>query len=264
MYRRAPLLLLLAAAATISLLGCAAENQVAELTANPWVATQIQTPDGVKIPLNGTVPAVFFGTDGTASGNATVNSFKGPYTAEGRNLKIGPLVSSDWVGSQTEAAQDAAVLEALASTARYHIQDGELQLSDAAGNLLMGMKVAQEPKLVGPVWKCTEYASENGDLTSTVGTSQVVAQFAPDGELTGSGGVNQYSAPYTADGSKMTIGPEITSTEMAGPEEIMAQEAAYLDAIARTATFKIEAYQLVLLDSKNAVVAKYMPLAPKN
>jgi heat shock protein HslJ len=263
MYRRA-LLSLLLLAVTVSLSGCGAENQVAELTANPWVATQIQTSDGVKLPLNGTSPAIFFSTDGIAAGNATVNSFKGPYTAEGRNLKIGPLVSSDWVGPQMEAAQDAAVLEALASTARYHIQDGELQLSDAAGNLLMGMKVAQEPKLVGPVWKCTEYVSESGDLASTVGTSQVVAEFAPDGTLAGSGGVNQYSAPYTAAGSKMTIGPEIASTEMAGPEELMAQEAAYLDAIARTAAYKIEAYQLVLLDSKSAVLAKYMPLAPKN
>ncbi len=263
MYRRASLLMLLMAIAALSLLGCGAENQVAELTANPWVATQIQTSEGVVLPLPGTSPAIFFNPDGNASGNATVNSFKGPYAAEGRNLKIGPLAASDWVGPQMEAAQDAAVLDALASTARYHIQDGELQLSDAAGNLLMGMKVAQEPKLVGPVWKCTEYA-ENGSLASTVGTSQVVAEFAPDGMLAGSGGVNQYSAPYTASGTKMTIGPEIASSEMAGPEELMAQEAAYLDAIAKTAAYRIEAYQLVLMDPKGTVLAKYSPLAPKN
>jgi len=264
MHRRALLSLLLVATAAVSLVGCGAENQAAELTANPWVATQIQTSEGVKLPLPGTSPAVFFNADGVASGNATVNSFKGPYTVEGRSIKIGPLATSDWIGPQMEATQDAAVLEALAAAARYHIQDGELQLSDSSGNLLLGLKVAQEPKLVGPVWKCTEYASESGDLASAVGTSQVVAEFAPDGELAGSGGVNQYSAPYTAAGSKMTIGPEITSTEMAGPEPLMAQEAAYLDAIARTATYKIEAYQLMLFDSKGAVLARYAPLAPKN
>jgi heat shock protein HslJ len=63
--------------------------------------------------------------------------------------------------------------------------------------------------------------------------------------------------------SGMTIGP-ITSTKMAGPEMLMAQESAYLAAIAKTASFKIEGFELTLLDSAGTPVAVYFPIAPKN
>jgi heat shock protein HslJ len=245
--------------------GCrAAEDRSAQLSANPWVVTQLQTPEGVQPVLQGTKPAIFFNADGTVSGNSTVNSFKGPYTVTGSAMHIGPLVTSSWTGQQMESAQDQIVLGALRATAQYHVKNGILQLSDESDNLLLGMEVAAAPKLVGPVWTCSAYASESGKLASVIGTSQVVAEFAPDGTLAGAGGVNQYSAPYSVTGPKMTIGPDITSTKVAGPEPLMAQEAAYLAAIAQTASHTISEYRLTLFDASGKTLAEYTPLAPKN
>ncbi len=263
MIRRALTLFAAIALVTLLLAGCGAEDQMSELTANPWVATQIQTSAGMGPTLQGSSPAVYFNPDGTVTGNATVNSFKGPYTVNARNIAIGPLVVSDWDAPQMESTQDQTVLDALKSAARYHIKDGVMQLSDASGNLLMSLTVAQEPKLVGPVWKCTACLDEKGELASTIGTSQVVAEFAPDGELKGSTGVNQYSAAYTVSGTNMTIGPDVSVTKTSGPEALMVQEARYLAAITRTAGYRIEAYSLTLTDAQGVTVATYVPLAPK-
>jgi heat shock protein HslJ len=263
MSRRLLLTVLAVGIATLVLPGCGAKNQMAELTANPWAVTQILTQDGHVSVLPDSVPAVYFRSDGTAIGNLTVNAFRGPYKVEARNLSIGPLVTTQWVGPQMSMAQEQIVHDALTSTARYVIKNGVLQLSDAGGELLMSLKVAEDPKLVGPTWMCTAYASGKGDLVSIVGTSPIVAAFAPDGTLTGSGGVNSYSSTYKVAGSQMTIGPEITSTKMTGSEQLMAQEARYLDALAKTASYKIESYQLTLADQSGAALATYVPLAPK-
>lgn len=62
---------------------------------------------------------------------------------------------------------------------------------------------------------------------------------------------------------KMTVGPEIATTMMAGSGVAMVQEAAYLKALPRTASYRIERYALTLLDSSGQVLVEYVPGAPK-
>jgi heat shock protein HslJ len=262
MHRRLLLPVVCAALAVLVLAGCGAKNQMEELTANPWVAWQVQTSSGLEGTLPGTSPAINFNSDGTVRGNATVNSFRGPYKLDGRSVNLGPLVASEWDGPLEELQQDQDVLTALRTASRYAINNGVLQLMDGSGQTVMNLRVAQEPRLVGPLWLCEEYRSDQGTVVSVVGTSPVGASFAPDGALTGSGGVNSYTSTYKTSGSQMTIAP-IVATKMAGPEPAMAQEAAYFNAMSRTASYKIGEFQLTLLDSSGAVLVNYIPWAPK-
>jgi heat shock protein HslJ len=248
--------------ATASLAGCGAKKQETSVTANPWVVQQMLTSNGHQPVLSGTTPVIAFLPDGTAIGNLTVDSFRGPYTLQARNIHIGPLVTTHWSGSQQEATQDKQIQECLATATRYVVKNGVLELSDSSANLLLKCVVGQEPQLVGPNWRCTSYAGSGG-LVSVVGTDVVSASFSPDGSLAGYGGVNTYSATYKVSGETMTIGA-ITSTKVAGPENLMAQESAYLEAIAKTATFKIEGYQLTLFDGSGTALAVYMPFSPKD
>ena len=212
--------------------------------------------------LPGTTPVIAFLPDGTSIGNLTVDSFRGPYTLQNRNIHIGPLVTTHWSGSQQELIQEKQIHSYLDSASHYVVRNGVLELSDSSGNLLLKLAVGQEPQLVGPNWRCTSYAGA-GTMISVVGTDQVIASFAPDGSLSGYGGVNNYSATYRVSDFAMTIGP-ITSTKMAGPKDVMAQESAYLAAIAKTASFKIETYELTLFDSAGTALAVYMPFSPKS
>jgi heat shock protein HslJ len=175
---------------------------------------------------------------------------------------VGPLITTRWAGHEQEVVQDKAIANCLASVSRYVVKNGVLELSDNADNLLLKCVVGQEPTLVGPNWRCTSYAGPGGTV-SVIGTDVVSASFAPDGSLAGYGGVNGYSTTYKASDSTMTVAP-IASTKKAGPENLMAQESAYLAAMEKTAYFNIEGYELTLLDSSGTPLAEYVPFSPKD
>jgi heat shock protein HslJ len=56
----------------------------------------------------------------------------------------------------------------------------------------------------------------------------------------------------------MSIDAAIATTRMAGPEELMRQEAAYLAALPQTATYSIEGDDLWLRDADGAALAQYV------
>jgi heat shock protein HslJ len=77
--------------------------------------------------------------------------------------------------------------------------------------------------------------------------------------LTGKASVNRYTGAYTTAGDgQMTIGPAIATTKMAGPDELMAEDAAYLAALPSTATYTIEGDELWLRDADGAALAHYV------
>jgi heat shock protein HslJ len=82
--------------------------------------------------------------------------------------------------------------------------------------------------------------------------------FGEDGRLTGDASVNRYTTGYTTSGETMSIDAAIATTRMAGPEELMRQEAAYLAALPQTATYSIEGDDLWLRDADGAALAQYV------
>ena len=79
-----------------------------------------------------------------------------------------------------------------------------------------------------------------------------------DGSLTGNASVNRYTTTYTTSGETMSVDAAIATTKMAGPDELMQQEAAYLAALPQTATFTIEGDELWLRDADGAALAHYV------
>jgi heat shock protein HslJ len=117
----------------------------------------------------------------------------------------------------------------------------------------------QADKLVGVTWNCFEFKVAGAPQTVPADTP-VTAVFAADGTLSGSSGVNTYNTTYTTDGDGMTIGPDIASTKMAGPEAAMNLETNYLVTLPTTVRYNIlDSGELVLLDAADAAVARYRP-----
>lgn len=98
--------------------------------------------------------------------------------------------------------------------------------------------------LEGTTWvlaKKTELGAELGDVV-------VSATFA-DGNVSGTSGCNTYSGPYTLDGNKLTIGPNLASTQMAcGPAET-AVEKVVTTRLPKVAGYSIAGSTLTLTDS---------------
>lgn len=263
MIRRSLLVILVVSTWAMLISGCGAKNDMSDLSANPWVVTRVASSGELTKVLEGTSPTIFFRSDGAAVGNASVNTFQADYDITGREIQIGSIIASQWEGPQQEMAQEQVVFAALESAQRYAVAQGELVLYAASGEPVMRLDVAPEPQLVGPLWLCTDCVGEDGQLLPVVGTNPVGAEFAPSGELGGTGGVTTYTTTYVLNGSQMTVGPEIVTDENSGSADMEAQEARYYESLKRTASYKIEEYQLILSDAEGTPLVVFIPWAPK-
>jgi heat shock protein HslJ len=77
--------------------------------------------------------------------------------------------------------------------------------------------------------------------TAAFGTEGVTVtlEFA-DGRVSGTGGCNSYSGPYRAEGSKLTIGPDLTSTRRACAPPADAVEQRYFAALPTVKGFAVQ------------------------
>ncbi len=64
--------------------------------------------------------------------------------------------------------------------------------------------------------------------------------------MSGQAPVNRYTASYTVDGEQFTLGP-IAGTRMAGPDDAMVAEAAYLTLLEAVTNFELNGSELALL-----------------
>ena len=74
---------------------------------------------------------VQFDADGRTSGDAGCNTFMGSYTADGVNLKLGPLATTRKMCGEMRMKHEQAWLDMLARIDSYRLNDDRLQLMDA-------------------------------------------------------------------------------------------------------------------------------------
>src|SRR5574338_932632 len=98
--------------------------------------------------------------------------------------------------------------------------------------------------LTGTVWSLTTLSGQE-----LVPGSGITALFTAGDKLGGSSGCNQYSGTYTAAGNRLQISPNLASTMMACPQELMDQEAKYIQALTDVNAYSINGDQLVLQDA---------------
>jgi heat shock protein HslJ len=172
-------------------------------------------------------------TDTNISGNSGVNYYFGKITvgSEGK-LNISGIGSTEMAGPADLMEQEQKYYAALANASAYKIIDGSLIISDNAGNTILTFK--EIPPIVGK-WLL---ASDNN----------VTVTFNLNGAFGGQAPVNVYGGSYTTSGNTLSIGEGIISTMMAGTEEQMKAEAAFFDALEKSAGYSIVNSQLVITD----------------
>jgi heat shock protein HslJ len=137
-------------------------------------------------------------------------------------------------------AFEQSYLAALGTVAGYTLGDGTLSLTDASGAEAVALQ-AQTPASLEGEWEITGYLIGSGEtaaVTSPIVDTQATITFGPDGILSGTAGCNQFSGGYGVEGSNITIGP-LMSTMMACEDELMAQEAAVMQALEGAATWSV-------------------------
>jgi heat shock protein HslJ len=237
--------------------GTATDNSKA-LEGKIWKATEIAGVTTV-LATKGYEATAAFASD-AVSGSGTVNRFSAGYTTEaGDKITIAQPAATLMAGPPDAMAQEQAYFSALEKATRFAVTADSLTLTDDEGATLVMYVAVQPTALTGTEWQALATDNGKGGLQSLAASSEITAVFAADGSLTGNASVNRYTGAYTTSGAgQMAVEPQIMTTKMAGPEDLMAQEAAYLAALPRTATYTIEGDELWLRDADGAALAHYV------
>lgn len=148
---------------------------------------------------------------------------------------------------------EAAFLRRLSGAARAVAGEDRLDLLGADGRVLLRF-VASQVTLTGVTWHATGVNNGRGGVASLIAGTEVSAAFGEDGHVAGSAGCNRYGGTWFADGAAITIGPLATTRRLCpGPDGVMEQEAAFLAAMGRVATWRLDGEQLELRSADGAL-----------
>jgi heat shock protein HslJ len=246
--------LLLAALSVLALAGCGAPASDAKLLeAREWKVVKI----GANPSSSGIAEQTSKFAAGTVTGSAGVNRYSGTYVAKsGSSISVKVGATTLMAGTPQAMAAEQDFLKALGDAASYAVDDSSLTFFDASGVSVLTYEVLKPTPLVGTPWKMAMYNNGRGGFQSALSSATVTAVFAADGTVSGNGGVNQYHGTYKISGASIKIDPLI-STQMAGPEDAMAQESAYLAALQKSTTFAMEGTVMTLRDASGAAMVGY-------
>ena len=111
-----------------------------------------------------------------------------------------------------------------------------------------------EADLGGVVWTLKAFGPE-GNPQPAVDDRAVTLQFDFDEKMAkGNGGCNSYSASFEIDGSDLSISPAMATLMACVPEEIMDQETAFHQLLAKVNSYEVKEGTLYLYTSENQVL----------
>jgi len=202
-------------------------------------------PDGV------TVSARF--EDGRVAGTSGCNRYTAGYLVTGEALEIAPAAGTMMACEEPAMRVEAAYLAGLGSvtTAR---QDGtDLLLADADGGVLFRFQPSAVT-LVDTHWVAVGVNNGRGSVSSLVPGTEIDATFTADGRVTGTAGCNRYVGTWAQEGAELRIAnPASTRRLCPEPDGVMAQEAAFLAALERVASCRLDMDRLEVRDAEGAL-----------
>ena len=127
--------------------------------------------------------------------------------------------------------------------------------------ILLVFDAAPRNPLLGS-WVVDSYLDATGAVTAPLPGTELTAVFRLV-KVSGSSGCNTYQGPYTTNGSIAAIGP-LASTRIACPDDVMAQETAFLAALQGIGRVETRADSVLLQDRNGSLlVALVRPTAPE-
>ena len=212
-----------------------------ELEQTPWVLASYRSESG---DLEGVLPGteVMAGfNNGQITGNAGCNNYFASYQLEETALRVSEIGMTEMYCADPEniMAQEIAYLNALANSASYSLEAGQLFIMDSEGDLLLVFNQYEPFELVGTDWTLNFYNDGRGGFISVIEDTQINAVFSEEGTLSGSAGCNDYRAGYLVEGQSISI-EQVVLTRKACPEAVMEQENAFVSALESAETYRIE------------------------
>lgn len=208
-------------------------------------------------PLAGTSATLRFDGD-RVSGSDGCNRFSGRWTVQADRLAVLPPLASTQMACRPEvAAQAGAIVGALTGQPRARVADGRLVLLGPDG-ARMAVYLPQPRGLAGTSWRATGINDGRSAVRSLVAGTEVTLDVAPDGTAGGSAGCNRYTTRVQGDGERVGFAPVgATRRACTTPEGVMAQEQAFLAALATVTTARVDGDRLELRTASGALAVAF-------
>lgn len=249
-----------AAVLLFSLAGCsgmaATQQPTPWLEGTAWVLDELP---GHSLAAPGNVTLLF--ADGRASGSDGCNRFAGAFTADAKVLQFAQLAGTQMACAPEIMAQASAVTSALMATRAYRDAGHRLELLGTDGKTVAVYK-AQGTHVAGTAWEVTGINNGKGGVASLVAGTNVSLEFGPEARVSGTAGCNRYSAGYTVDKGALTFAPAAATRMMCAAPGVMEQERAFLQALTRVATMRMEGDRLELRAADGALMLSARRAAP--
>ena len=119
--------------------GLEGTSNTAALAGSKWMLLSYGTPGSPQAVMNGTKITLEFDAEGGVSGSAGCNTYFGSYEVKGETLSVGGIGITEMYCMSPEGVmeQETAYAELLPSAGRFEIQDGQLRITGAGGQILV-------------------------------------------------------------------------------------------------------------------------------
>ncbi|MCB0179550.1 MAG: META domain-containing protein [Anaerolineae bacterium] len=193
---------------------------------------------------------------GAVSGSTGCNRYNAAYTKNGRQLSLGPAITT-LMACETGQEAEQAFLAALDSVERYQVLGDQLRLFYDDGQQVLTFRADRTP-LQDTFWELTSY----GPIETPqfpVADAAVTAIFdrqpaTPTGMVAGSTGCNSYSATFAASLTQLKVNPPINTLTFCGGA-VGDVERAFLQGMASAENYIIigDTLQITYDDSQQAL-----------
>lgn len=209
------------------------------LEGRDWRLVGIQDVDASALAVLPHAPTIRFEA-GHLHGFDGCNSFAGGYEIAGDELTLGPLAGTLMACGSSAAATEASFRQALSGTLRFSVEGDRLSLASAeesAPRLVFAL--ATPSRLEGVDWVVTGFNNGRQAVVSPLLGSELDLRFEA-GAIVGHAGCNSFRANYTLEDQQIAIGPVVATRRTCADADVMAQERAFLAAVASATRFAID------------------------
>ncbi len=229
-----------------------------ELQANRWVLRSYASGGALVIVPDDQYADAEFRSD-RISGFGGCVDYDAAYRSSGRLLLVSMITNAlPSCGEATDSFQSTYLL-LLGQSRWYNAGANSLIIRAQDRSVILEFDAAPPNSLLGS-WVVESYATTPGTPIAPIAGTDLSVVFRLQ-RIGGSSGCNTFQGPYTQNGNLAAIGP-LATTQMACPEDVMAQETAFLKALQGIGRIEPRGQRLELTDlSGKVVVALIRPSA---
>ena len=215
-----------------------------ELQGTKWILRSYDSAGTLTLVPDNQYADIEFNSN-RATGFSGCNTFNARYRAGGRTLFISAPASTLMACPPEAMALEQAYLQLLDGSRFYSARGDTLTIFDSIGSTSLVFDAAPRNPLLGK-WQVDSFETKPNTVSILLpGTTMDVAFGI--GSVGGFSGCNSFSGTYGTNGNVVRIG-RLATTRLACPDDVMAQETAFLQALEGASLIETRSNQVNLTD----------------